>query len=137
MATTTYLTNPVVLIGIVDITDQCSSATITVGYDSLEATAFGDTGHRFVQGLQSVDVSLTVYASYGAAEMEATFYALLGAGTSTVVISDEAGAASATNPKYTISNAMMATFTPYTGTVGELSTYDITLTGGTFVRAIA
>ena len=125
------------LIGIVDITDQCSSATITVGYDALEATAFGDTGHRFVQGLQSVDVSLTVYTSFGAAEMEATFFALLGTGTSTVTISATSGAATATNPKYVISNAMLATFTPYNGTVGELSTYDITLTGGTFVRTIA
>ena len=137
MATSTYLTNPVVLIGAVDVTDQVSSATITVGYDALEATAFGDTGHRFVQGLQSVDVSLTMYASYGAAEMEATLFALLGTGTSTVVISDESGAASPTNPKYTISNAMLATFTPYNGSVGELSTYDVSLTGGTFVRAIA
>ena len=75
MATSTYLSNPTVLIGAVDCSDQCSSATLTVGYDSLESTAFGDAGHRFVQGLQSVEVTLTMFASYGASEMEATLYA--------------------------------------------------------------
>ena len=48
MATTatTYLANPTVMIGAVDVTAMCSSATLTVGFDSLEATSFGDTGHH-------------------------------------------------------------------------------------------
>ena len=136
MATSTYLSNPTVLIGAVDVSDQCSSATLTVGYDSLESTAFGDTGHRFVQGLQSVEVTLTLFASYGASEMEATLYAAVGTGTTTLVLSPSGTVESASNPEYTISNAMLATFTPINATVGELSTFEVTFTGGTFVRDI-
>ena len=136
MATTTFLSNATVLIGAVDVSDQCSSATLTVGYDSLESTAFGDTGHKFVQGLQSVEVTLTLFASYGATEMEATLFAACGTGTTTLVISPSGTTESATNPEYTISNAMLATFTPINSTVGELATFEVTFTGGTFVRDI-
>ena len=136
MATSTYLSNPTVLIGAVDCSDQCSSATLTVGYDSLESTAFGDTGHRFTQGLQSVEVTLTMFASYGASEMEATLYAQLGTGTTTVTISPAGTVESASNPEYVISNLMLSSFTPINATVGELSVFEITMVGGTFVRDI-
>jgi len=136
MATSTYLSNPTVLIGAVDCSDQCSAATLTVGYDSLESTAFGDTGHKFTQGLQSVEVTLTLFASYGASEMEATLFAECGTGTTTLVISPSGTTESATNPEYTITNAMLATFTPINATVGELSTFEVTFTGGTWVRDI-
>jgi hypothetical protein len=69
VATSTYLTNPTVNLAPttggaqVDLTDQCRSATITLGVDSLESTAFGDTGHRFVPGLQTVSVELEMYLS--------------------------------------------------------------------------
>jgi hypothetical protein len=77
MATSTYLMNPTVNLAPttggaqVDLTDQCRSATITLGVDSLESTAFGDTGHRFVPGLQTVEVELEMFISYGAGEVEA------------------------------------------------------------------
>jgi len=114
MATTTYLSNPTVLIGAVDVSDQCKAATLTVGYDQLETTAFGDTGHKFTQGLQSVEVTLTLFNSYGAGEIEATLYAA----------------------EYTITNAFLASFTPISATVGELSEVEVTFVGGTFVRDI-
>jgi hypothetical protein len=107
-----------------------------VGYDSLESTAFGDTGHRFVQGLQSVEVTLTMFASYGASEMEATLFAQLGTGTTSVTISPSGTVESASNPEYVISNLMLSSFTPINATVGELSTFEVTMVGGTFVRDI-
>jgi hypothetical protein len=137
MATTTYLSNPSVTVGAVDLTDNCSAATLTVGYDSLETTAFGDTGRKYTKGLQNVEVTLTLFNSYGASEIEATLYGLVGDGDTTIVIKPEAGAASATNPSYTITNAMLATFTPVVTSVGELSQVEVTFTGGTFARAIA
>ena len=133
---TTYLSNPTVLIGAVDVSAMCSSATLTVGYDSLEATSFGDSGHLFVKGLQSVGVELTLFNYYGAGSAEATLYAATGTGTTTLIISPAGSSESATNPEYTISNAMMATFTPINGAVGELSTVTASFTGGTFARDI-
>lgn len=138
MATTatTYLSNPTVMIGAVDVSAMCSSATLTVGYDSLESTSFGDLGHLYVKGLQSVSVELTMFDYYGAGSAEATLFAATGTGTTTLVISPAGASESPTNPEYTITNAMMATFTPINATVGELSTINASFTGGTFARDI-
>ena len=138
MATTatTYLSNPTVMLGAVDITAMTSSAVLTVGYDALSADSFGDVGHVFVKGMQSVSVELTLFNYYGAGSAEATLFAAVGTGTTTIVISPAGASESATNPEYTISNAMMATFTPINGAVGELSTVTASFTGGTFARDI-
>ena len=131
-----YLTNPTVLIGILDVTALCSSAVLSVGFDSLESTSFGDAGHQFVKGLQSVSVELTMYASYGASSTEAILFAAAGTGTTTLVISPAGSSESATNPEYTISNAMLASFTPINGSYGELSMITASFTGGTYARDI-
>lgn len=142
MATTTYLTNPTVNLApttggtLVDLTDQCRSATITVGVDSLESTAFGDTGHRFVPGLQTVEVELEMFLSYGTGEVEATLFANLGTGTTTLVISPSGLVESASNPEYTIINMQLVNFTPIAGAVGELSMVTASFVGGTYARDI-
>ena len=141
-STTTYLTNPTVTIvpatgvAVFDATAVTSSATLTVGFDSLESTSFGDVAHYFVKGLQTVEVTLTCYASYGATSVEAALTAALGAGTSIITISPAGAAESATNPEYAITNTMLASFTPITGSYGELSMIEVTFTGGTFARDI-
>lgn len=136
MATTVHLTNPTVSINSVDLSDQCSSATVTIGYDSLEKTAFGSTGRTFTKGLQAVEVTLTLFLSYGASEVEATLFAELGEGDTTVSINAATGAESASNPHFDFTNMMLASYTPINGGVGELSTVEVTLTGGTFARDI-
>lgn len=137
MATTTYLSNPAVKIGSTDLSDQCTAATLTVGFDELETTAFGDTGHKFTKGLQTVQVTLTLFASYDTSEVEATLYDAVGDGTTTVVIApNNTTTPSASNPIYTISNAMLSSFTPIAASVAELSQFEVTLTGGTWDRDI-
>ena len=142
MATSTYLTNPTVNLAPttggakVDLTDQCRSATVTLGVDSLESTAFGDTGHRFVPGLQTVSVELEMYLSYGAGEVEATLFANLGTGTTELTISPAGTSESTTNPEYTIINMQLVDYTPITGSVGELSMITASFIGGTYTRDI-
>lgn len=137
MPTATFLSNAYCTIGGTDVSDQLSMASIDTGFDSLEVTAMGSTGHAFTKGLQTCEVTLTLFNSYGAGEVEATLAALVGTGTTTIVIAPTSVTASATNPKYTISNAMLGSFTPISSTVGEISTVEVTFTGGTYVRAIA
>jgi hypothetical protein len=134
MATTTYLSNPSVTIGAVDVSDQCSAATLTVGYDALETTAFGSSGRSYAAGLESVEVTLTLFNSYGASEIEATLENIVGT-TATLVLKPKSGAAAADNPVYTITGAFLASIPPIQANVGELSTVDITFTGGTWARA--
>ena len=140
MATSTFLSNATINITqgatSYDLSDQANACTITIGQDSLESTAFGDTGHRFVGGLQSVEVSIDFFLSYGATEVETALAAMVGQGSTTLVISPSGTVESASNPEYTITNAMMESFTPINSTVGELATVTATFTGGTWVRDI-
>jgi hypothetical protein len=89
-----------------------------------------------VGGLQSVEVTMTLFLSYGATEVEAVLASCVGTGTTTLVISPSGTTESATNPEYTIANCMLANFTPINSTVGEIATVEATFTGGTWVRDV-
>lgn len=136
MATTTFLSNATVLIGAVDLSDQCKSVTLTTGFDQLETTAMGSSGRSYTKGLQSVEVTLTMYNSYGASEVEATLYDVCGDDAVTLTISPSGTVESATNPEYTITGAFLSNFTPVNSTVGELSEVEVTFVGGTWSRDI-
>ena len=134
MATSTYLSNPSVTINSVDLTDQCSSATITYTAEALEATAFGDTARKFTSGLNNNEVTVTLYQSYAATETEASIYALVGT-TTTLVLKPSSSAVSATNPSYTLTGAYLESHTPIAASLGELSTSSLTFRGGTLAKA--
>lgn len=140
MATTTFLSNATCNItqGMTtyDVSDQLSSLSLTIGYEELDATAFGDTGRKMVGGLQSVEVSMTLFLSYGSSEIEAMIADCVGKGTTTLVISPSGTTESATNPEYTITNCMLAAGPVINSTVGELATAELTWTGGTWARDI-
>lgn len=140
MATTTFLSNATINITqgatTTDMSDQANACAITIGQDSLESTAFGDTGHRFTGGLQSAEVSITFFLSYGVGEVETILASCVGTGTTTLTISPSGTTESSSNPEYVITNCMLANFTPVNSTVGELATVEATFTGGTWVRDI-
>jgi hypothetical protein len=136
MATSTYLSNPVVLIGATsaattDITDQVSAATLTVTAEALEDTAFGSTSRTMTAGLFSNSVTLTVYASYAASESYAVLSALLGT-KCYIKVSPAAGANSATNPGFELTNTYLSAIPVINASLGELSTYEIELQGGVY-----
>lgn len=140
MATTTFLSNATINItqGMTtyDVSDQCTSCVVTVGQEELDATVFGDTGRKMVGGLQSVEVSMTLFLSYGSSEIEDMLQACVGQGTTTLVISPSGTTESASNPEYTITNAMLANAPVISSTVGELAAVDLTWTAGTWSRDV-
>ena len=136
MATTTFLGGPAVLtIGGTDFADQCTDFSCELGFDSLEITAFGDTGHKMAPGLQTVSGSATLFASYGATEVEGLLASIVGNGTTTIVFKKGSGAIAADNPEITISNTMLSVV-PYAYNVGEMQTFAISWEGGTWVRDV-
>lgn len=140
MATSTFLSNATINITqgatTTDLSDQANQCTITVGQDALEVTAFGDTGHRMAGGLQSVDISITFFLSYGATEVEAILASCVGTGTTGMTISPSGTTESASNPEYVFQNLMLADFTPINSTVGEIATVTANFTSGTWVRDV-
>ena len=131
MATSTYLSNPVVTVNSVNLTDQCTAATLTVRYDQLESTAFGDVDRYYVKGLGNHELTLTLYMSYAATETYATLSTLVGTQT-TVRVQPTSGADSGTNPGFILTGAFLAELPVLNASMGELSTIDVTFTGGAY-----
>lgn len=130
------LNNASITVNSVDLSNRANSVTLTYEVDSVEVTAFGDSGHKFAGGLQNNSIEISFQQDFAAANVEATIYSLVGT-TTTVVIKPTSGAVSATNPSYTISNAFLASHTPVMGAVGELAMTELTFTGGTLAKATA
>ena len=131
MATSTYLSNPVVTVNSVDLSDQCTAATFTHRFDQLEATAFGDTERKYTKGLGNHEVTLSLYMSYASSETYATLSSLVGT-TTNVVVKPASGSESATNPGFTLTGAFLAELPVINATMGELSTIDVTFVGGAY-----
>jgi len=140
MATSVYLSNPKVTINAVDLQDQCTSATVNYVLEQLETTAFGDTARKYgastVTSLQNNSIEVELYQSYAASETEATIYGLVGIQT-TLIVAPASGAASATNPTYTLTGAYLESHTPINASLGELSTITLTFSGGVLTKAVA
>ena len=136
MATSTYLSNPVVLIGATsasttDITDQISACTVNYIVEALEDTAFGSTARTNTAGLQSNSATLTLYASYATSESYAVLSALVGT-KCYIKVTPAAGANTATNPGFELTNTYLSALPVMNANLGELATYDIELMGGAY-----
>jgi hypothetical protein len=123
-------------IGGVDLSSKTNSVTLNYEIDSVETTSFGDTGHKFIGGLQNVSVEVALMQDFAAGLTEATIYPLVGT-TTTVIVKPVSGTTTTTNPAYTISSAYLASHTPVAGAVGELAMTSITFTGGSLVKTTA
>ena len=129
MASATYLSNPVVTVATVDLTDMCSAATVTSLIEALEDTAFGTGSRTYTAGLANNEITLTFYASYAASETYATLQPLVGNKT-TIDVQPASGAESATNPKFTLTDCYLESLPVINASLGALSTFDVTFTGG-------
>jgi hypothetical protein len=134
MASATYLSNPEVVIGGVTLTDMCSAATLNHLVEALEDSVFGNLSRTYTGGMANNEVTLTFYASYAASETYASLSGLVGTKT-TVTLQPTSGATSATNPLFQLENCYLESLPVVNAALGTLSTYDITLTGGTYTVA--
>ena len=129
MASSTYLSNPVLTISGVDLTDMCSSATLTYLVEALEDTAFGTNSRTYTAGLVNNEVTLTMYASFAATETYATLFPLIGTKT-VVTLTPTSSAESVTNPKFILTNCYLESLPVINASLGTLSTYDVVFQGG-------
>jgi len=136
MPTNTFLGGPAVLtIGGTDFSSQCSAFNADLGFDLLEKTSFDDSGHLFAPGLQTVSGSATLYASYGASQVEAVLNSIVAAGSTTIVFKKADAAIAVDNPEVTISNTTVSVV-PYAYAYGELQIFEISFEGGSWNRDI-
>ena len=134
MATSTYLSNPTLTVNSVDLSDQTTSATLSVKFDALESTAFGGSSRVFTAGLGDHELSVELFMSYAASETYATLTALVGTAT-TIVMKPTSSATSATNPAFTLTGTYLETLPVIDATLGELSSISLTFRGGVYTVA--
>jgi hypothetical protein len=135
MATSTYLSNPVVTINAIDLTDQATSAVFTRVIEALESTAFGSGSRVYTSGLANNSLTVTLYNSYATTEVYDTLKALVGTQT-TVTVKPTSASTGATNPIHKLEGAYLETLPLVNGQLGALDTIDITFTGGVYSVAI-
>lgn len=135
MATSTYLSNPVVTVNSVALTGWCTAATVNRVQESIDTTTFGSTSREYSSGLANNEVTMTLFLTYAASETYAALKSLVGTRT-TVTIKATSAANSATNPLHTITGCYLESLPVLNTTVGEISSIDITFTGGAYTEVV-
>lgn len=120
-----YLSNGVsVTVDAVDLSSLVSAVTINRSFDELEVTAMGDSGHKYVKGLEASSVTIDFFNDADTNKTLQKLNSLWGT-SATVVIKQTSAAVGATNPSYTMS-CLVNNITPVNGAVGDLSTQSVT-----------
>jgi hypothetical protein len=132
-----FMNNGVVLtVDGVDLSDFVTSVTLNQSFDELEVTAMGDSGHKYVKGLESGSITIDFLNDSGASGVLKT----LGDnwGDNVVVTAKNQGTTvSAENPLYTMT-VLINNLTPINGAVGDISTQSVTFNvSGSIVRTTA
>ena len=122
-----YLSNGVVLtVNAVDLSTLVTSVTLNRAFDELEVTAMGDSGHKFVKGLEASSITIDFLNDEATSKTLQTLNSSTVFGNNVVVtVKQTSAATSATNPLYTMT-CLVNNTTPINGTVGDLSTQSVT-----------
>ena len=121
-----FMSNGVVLtVNSVDLSNHVTSCTINRSFDELEVTAMGDSGHKFVKGLEASSITIDFLNDTATSNVLQTLQAAWGTNV-TVTAKQTSAATSATNPLYTMT-CLINNTTDINGAVGDLSTQSLTL----------
>jgi hypothetical protein len=121
-----FMSNGVVLtVNAVDLSNHVTAVTINRSFDELEVTAMGDSGHKFVKGLEASSITIDFLNDTASANVLQTLQATWGTNV-TVTVKQTSAATSATNPLYTMT-CLINNTTDINGAVGDLSTQSLTL----------
>jgi len=118
----------------VDLSDHIKSITLNYSAEMLDDTAMGDDTRSKKGGLKDWSMDITFHQDYAAANVDATFFALVGS-TFSCVLKPTSAAVSATNPSFT-GTGILESYSPMGGGVGDLEETTVTIqSAGTLVRA--
>ena len=121
-----FLNNKVgVKVNSVDLSDHVTSVTLNRSFDELEVTAMGDTGHKFVKGLEASSVTIDFLNDTASANVLATLQAAWGTTVEVKLLQEKGTAVGATNPLYTF-NVLVNNTTDINGGVGDIGSQSVT-----------
>ena len=121
-----FLNNKVgVKVNSVDLSDHVQSITLNRSFEELTVTAMGDSGQKYVKGLEASSVTIDFMNDTAAANVLATLQAAWGTNVTVVLLQEKGTAVSATNPLYTMT-CLVNNTTDINGAVGDLGMQSVT-----------
>ena len=121
-----FLNNKVgVKVNSIDLSDHVTSVTLNRSFDELEVTAMGDTGHKYVKGLEASSVTIDFLNDTAASNVLATLQAAWGTTVEVKLLQEKGTAVSATNPLYTF-NVLVNNTTDINGDVASVGMQSVT-----------
>ena len=126
-----FLANPVITIGGVNLTGFCTAATVTQRYDALENTVFGMVDRKSQKGLGNHEATVTLYMDYSDNATYEVLSQLVGTQT-TIIATPASGANSPTNPGFTLVDTLLAELPVLNASLGELQSIDLVFTQGEY-----
>jgi len=126
MAFGPFLNNGVgVKVNSVDLSDHVNNVSLNRNFDELEVTAMGDSGHKFIKGLEASSITLDFLNDLATSSVLQTLQAAWGTNVTVVLLQNKGTAVSATNPLYTMTALINGT-TDINGATGDLATQSVT-----------
>ena len=123
-----FLNNTVGLkINAIDLSDHVTSVTLNYAADELEVTAMGDSAHKFVKGLESGTLVVSLLNDTATSNVLQTLNAAFGTTVAVKMVQAKVPAVSATNPLYTF-DILVNNLTPIAGAVGDIGSQELSFT---------
>lgn len=117
------LTNALVLVNGVDLSDHVQKVTLTDTRDSVDITAMGATSKAITKGLGDGKVDISFYQDFAAAKVHATLQPLIASTTGvSVEVRPVNASRSATNPAFLMTGLLMD-YTMLDAQVGDASKF--------------
>jgi hypothetical protein len=129
------LTNCVVKVDTIDLSDHVNAVSITETVNEVETSAFGNSNVTRVGGLRDSSISLTFHQNFAAGEVYATLKDKVGS-IGTVQVIPNGTVISATNPSISL-EVLYTEMSHLDGSIGELSTASVTWPANSITKATA
>lgn len=132
------LTDAEIIINAVDLSDHVLSVTVNYNGEIEDETAMGDTSRVRLSGLIDWSFDITFKQDFDAASVDDTLFTLVGAAAVAIsAMANKTAGVGVTNPKFS-GNAILETYQPLAGAVGELSKVTASFkSSGALTRATA
>lgn len=128
-------------VGSTDLSAYVTSITLSQEFDQLEITAMGDTGHKYVAGLENSTISIEFNADFATSKVNQTIggatagNGLIGSTASLTIIPDTTKSTGADNPLFTAT--CFVSQWPQVYSVSELAVVSVTWpVNGNITKAI-
>ena len=133
---TFVLTNAFISVGGTDLSDHVRTITVDYSAELPDDTVMSDdTRSVAAGGLFNWTVTVEWLQDFAATKVDVTLFPLVGTAPA-LIIRPDSGAKSATNPEYT-GSGVLGTYSPITGSVGDMATAPSVFTAaGTLARGV-